>query len=102
MTQIEFVRKLPAELPVEEVIEKAKAQGLKLRAARVQVIRREMRRTGSHLSLVTSSRRRGRPPKEKSLENAKRKLLELVFMLGINQTHELIEEARAKVAALPR
>lgn len=99
MTQIEFVKQLPADLPVEEVVKKAQARGLKLRPARVKVIRRELK-NGAHLTLVPTATKPGRPSRSQSLERARHKLLELVFLIGIRDTNELIAEARARVEAL--
>ena len=61
-----FVRSLPADMPAKDVVEKAKAQGMKLSVEYVYSIRAAAKTTAKKSAKAGAAKRRGRAPKTKS------------------------------------
>lgn len=117
LTQAEFIRLLPPNLSVEEVIEKGKERGFEISRDRVNYVRRTMKRAkrgklsatalkarqkaaGQKAAATKAARKQGKSePKAKRLpkttdSKSEAQFKALVVELGFNRSEELLDEVR--------
>jgi hypothetical protein len=102
-----YVRSLPADMPAKDVVEKAKAQGMKLSVEYVYSIRAAAKTTARKSAKAGAPKRLGRPPKVRATSDARSRNVRVEDLLraaaaeiGLSHAIGLLQAEQQKVRSV--